>query len=323
MTSIALRGRRPLLDDLSEFISTRRTLPAWAILAALVIFAATTSPFFLHPGNIGNVLRQAVALGILSIGQTYVILAAGIDLSVGSTISLVSVLSAGMMAGRTEMILPVVGAMLGLGLVIGLFNGLVATKLKVPDFLVTLGMLYMLQGTALAYTPKPAGLVARPFALVARVSWGALPVSVIGFALLVAIAIVVLGRTVFGRHIYAVGGDAEVARLSGINTNKVKITSYLVSGFTAALAGLFVASRTTVGDPTVGSGFELASIAAVVIGGTSLFGGRGSLAGTTAGVLIMSVLANVMNLHDVGGYTQLMVRGAIIVLVVALYGRKR
>jgi ribose transport system permease protein len=304
-------------------VSAKRTMPAWSILLALVVFVIATSPFFLQADNIGNVLRQSVALGILSIGQTYVILIAGIDLSVGSTISLVSVLSTGMMGGRTEMILPAVAISLVLGLVIGLINGLIVTKLKVPDFLVTLGMMFMIGGAALAYTPKPAGLVAKPFAMVARASWGPLPFSVIGFAFLVVVAILILNKTTLGRYIYAVGGDAEVARLSGIKVVQTKLMAYLICGFTSALTGLFVASRTTIGDPTVGSGFELASIAAVVIGGTSLFGGRGGLSGTIVGVLIMSVLANVLNLHSVGGYTQLMIRGIIIILVVSLYERKQ
>jgi ribose transport system permease protein len=306
-----------------EAIGAKRTMPAWMILGGVVVFAIVTSPFFWQSDNIGNVLRQSVALGIVSIGQTYVILIAGIDLSVGSTISLVSVLSTGMMGGRTEMILPAVVCALLLGLVIGLANGLIVTKLKVPDFLVTLGTMFIVGGTALAYTPKPAGLVARPFALIARASWGPLPVSVIGFTFLVAIAILILNKTTLGRYIYAVGGDAEVARLSGIKVGQTKLLAYMICGFTAALAGLFVASRTTIGDPMVGSGFELASIAAVVIGGTSLFGGRGGLSGTILGVLIMSVLANVLNLLNVGGYTQLMIRGVIIILVVSSYERKR
>lgn len=312
-----------LYKFLREVVGTKRTMPAWAILLALVVFVIVTSPFFLKSGNIGNVLRQSVALGIVSIGQTYVILIAGIDLSVGATISLVSVLSTGMMGGRTEMIVPAVVSALVLGLVIGLVNGLIVTRLKVPDFLVTLGMMFVIGGAALAYTPKPAGLVAAPFALVARASWGPLPVCVIGFAFLVVIAVLVLNKTTLGRYIYAVGGDAEVARLSGIKVGQTKLMAYVICGFTSALTGLFVASRTTIGDPMVGSGFELASIAAVVIGGTSLFGGRGGLSGTIVGVLIMSVLANVLNLHSVGGYTQLMIRGIIIILVVSFYERKR
>jgi len=198
-----------LYKFLREVVGTKRTMPAWAILLALVVFVIVTSPFFLKSGNIGNVLRQSVALGIVSIGQTYVILIAGIDLSVGATISLVSVLSTGMMGGRTEMIVPAVVSALVLGLVIGLINGLIVTRLKVPDFLVTLGMMFIIGGTALAYTPKPAGLVAAPFALVARASWGPLPVCVIGFAFLVAVAVLVLNKTTLGRYIYAVGGDAE------------------------------------------------------------------------------------------------------------------
>jgi len=323
MRSITLERRKFLLNEIGEFISTKRTMPAWAILVVLIILGGMSSPFFLKAENISNILLQAVALGIVCIGQTYLILAAGIDLSVGSAISLVSVLSTGMMAGRNEMILPAVVSMLALGLGIGLINGLIVTRLKVPDFLVTLGMLFILAGTALAYTPKPAGLVAAPFAKIATASWGPVPAPVVGFAVLVVISTIVLNKTVFGRYIFAVGGDPEVARLSGINANRIKLTAYLICGFTAALCGLFVAARTTVGDPTVGSGYELASIAAVVIGGTSLWGGRGSMVGTIAGVLIMAVLTNLLNMNDVGSYTQLMIRGAIIILVVSLYERKR
>ena len=165
--------------------------------------------------------------------------------------------------------------------------------------------------------------MAAPFAMIARASWGPVPASVVGFAFLLAVAILALNKTTLGRYIYAVGGDVEVARLSGIKVGQTKLLAYAICGFTAALSGLFIASRTTIGDPMVGVGFELASIAAVVIGGTSMFGGRGGLSGTIVGVLIMSVLANVMNLQNVGGYTQLMIRGVIIILVVSFYQRKR
>jgi ribose/xylose/arabinose/galactoside ABC-type transport system permease subunit len=323
MSDMALRREKSLFKAVGEMVSAKRTMPAWFILAGLIVYVTVTSPFFLHPMNIGNVLRQSVILGIVSIGQTYVILAAGIDLSVGSTISLVSVLSTGIMAGRTDMMLPAVISAFATGMAIGLINGLIVTRLKVPDFLATLGMMFIIGGLALAYTPKPAGSVATPFALIAKASLGPLPISVIGFAILVAIAMIILNKTTFGRYIYAVGGDAEVSRLSGIKVRQTKLIAYLICGFTSALAGLFVASRTRIGDPMVGSGLELASIAAVVIGGTSLFGGRGSLSGTIVGVLIMSVLSNVLNLNNVSGYTQLMIRGLIIILVVSFYERKR
>jgi len=311
------------LDKMVQFVSQRRTMPAWIVLVAIIAVGAATSPYFFRTLNIINVLQSAVVLGILCIGQTYVILAAGIDLSVGSTISLVSVLSNGMMLGRNEMILPAVISMLCMGLAIGLFNALVTIKLKVPSFLVTLGVLFILSGAALIYTPKPYGQAAPALIKLINLSLGELPVSVIVIALLTAIAGLVLRRTAFGRHVYAVGGDAAVARLSGINVNKIKIATFLICGFTAALTGLYVAGWTTVGDPTVGTGYELSSIAAVIIGGTSLFGGRGGLVGTIAGVLILSVLSNILNLTNVGSFTQLMIRGAIIILVVSLYGRRR
>ncbi len=319
MRSTTLQRSNSRLDNIVQLLSTRRTVPAWAVLVALIIIGATTSPFFLKSLNIANVLQAAVVLGILCIGQTYLILSAEIDLSVGSAISLIAVLSTGMMSGRDEMIVPTVAAMIGLGLAIGLFNALVTIKLKVPSFLVTLGMLFILSGVALIYTPKPAGLAAPAFAAIATVSLGELPVSVIGVAVLLAIATLIMRGTAFGRHVYAVGGDAEVSRLSGIKVNRVKILTFLICGFTAALTGLYIASWTIVGDPNVGTGYELASIAAVVIGGTSLFGGRGSMSGTIAGVLILAVLSNLLNLSDIGSYTQLMIRGAIIILVVSLY----
>jgi ribose transport system permease protein len=228
-----------------------------------------------------------------------------------------------MMAGNNGMILPTVVAMIALCLFIALINAVVTIKLRVPSFLTTLGMLYILQGLALIITNKPAGLAAPAFAEIASINWGGLPMGVVAAAVIVIVAGLVLQGTVFGRHVYAVGGDAEVARLSGIKVNRVKIETFLACGLFTALAGLYVAARTTVGDPNVGSGYELASIAAVVIGGTSLFGGRGGLTGTVAGVLILTALTNVLNLNDIDSYTQLMIRGGIIIAVVASYTRRK
>jgi len=309
------RVRRQVSDNTS-------VVTIYVVLMAMIIVAASLSETFRTTGNIFNVLRQVVVLGLISIGQTFVILAGGIDLSVGSTVKLVTVLSAGLLDGREALTIPVVGFCLLLGALIGLVNGLIITRLRVAPFIVTLGMFSILRGAALAYTTEPIGDITEPVEFLYNGQIGRVPFAVIFFLGLMGIGVFVLRMTPFGRHIYAVGDNEQVARLSGIPVNRVKVTVFVISGMFAALAGLFTVSRMGIGDPIVGEGFELDSITAVVLGGTSLFGGVGGLTGTLAGVLVLGMVNNMLNLLKVSQWYQQLVKGLIIIIAVAIYKQK-
>lgn len=305
--------------------TARDNLPVvtiYAVLAAMVVIAASLSSNFRTAGNIFNVLRQIVVLGLISIGQTTVILAGGIDLSVGSVVKLVTVLSGGFLDGRAEMTMPVVAGGLLLGALIGLVNGLIVTQLRVAPFIVTLGMFSIVRGAALAYTTVPIGDTSKLVEFLYYGAIGAVPFPVILFFVLLIMGVFVLRMTAFGRNIYAVGGNEQVARQSGIPVDRVKITTFIISGVLAALAGLVSLSRMGIGDPIVAEGLELDSIAAVVLGGTSLFGGSGGLFGTLAGVLVLGLVNNMLNLLRVSQWYQQLVKGLIIVIAVAIYKQK-
>ncbi|MDQ4078420.1 MAG: ABC transporter permease [Chloroflexota bacterium] len=294
-----------------------------AVLLLLTLVGILNSPLFRSPRNIFNLLRQAVSLGLVSIGQTLVILTGGIDLSVGAVVKLTSLLTAGIMNGREEWMLPAIMAALMVGGTIGLINGLLVTRLSVPPFVATLGTWIMVNGISLLYTTSPIGRIAPPFFRVYTETIGPVPVSVIAFLLFWLMWVFVLRRTAFGRHIYAVGGNERVAHLSGIPVKRVRLAVYTISGLLAAMTGLFLVSRMGVGDPVVGTGLELDSITAVILGGTSLFGGVGSLVGTLEGVLLLSLISNLFNLLDVSTWYQQLIKGAIILGAVAIYKQER
>ena len=300
----------------------RTIVVVYLILVVLLIFSSLLSDTFLRPRNIANILRQAVAIGLVSIGQTFAILTAGIDLSVGSVISLTSCLTAGLMMGRDTMILPVVLLVIAIALLIGFGNGLIIVKTGITPLIVTLGTMSIIQGAVLVYTDAAYGEVAPAFFFLA---WGEIafipfPVSILAVA--GAAGVFVLRRTKFGRYIYAIGGNEETARLSGVKTERVKIYTYMICSFTASLTGLFLASRMGMGDPLIGAPYMLDSLVPVLIGGTLLSGGKGSLFGTFAGIFILTVLSNSLNLLEVSGYWQWVVEGVIILVAVAFYEKK-
>lgn len=315
-STLQLQGLRRKVSDNAPVVTI------YGVLVAMVIVAAVLSESFRTAGNIFNVLRQVVVLGLISIGQTFVILAGGIDLSVGSIVKLVTVLSAGLLDGREALTIPVVLGCLLLGALIGLINGLVITRLRVAPFIVTLGMFSIVRGAALAYTTQPIGDITEPVEFLYNGQMGRVPFVVIFFLLLAAAGLFVLRMTPFGRHIYAVGDNEQVARLSGVPVDRVKIIVFVLSGLFAALAGLVTVSRMGIGDPIVAEGFELDSITAVVLGGTSLFGGIGGLSGTLAGVLVLGMVNNILNLLRVSQWYQQLIKGLIIVAAVAIYKQK-
>jgi len=292
------------------------------VLALIVLVGGLGSDIFLTATNLTNLLRQVVMLALLGIGQTLVILSGGIDLSVSSVATMVIVFSVGFMGGRDELVLPVVLLCLGVGAIVGAINAFTVIKLHVPPIIATLGTLTIGKGIALIYTRVPIGPVPRTFGFFAQGMIGPLPASTFFLALVLALGFILLYRTAYGRHLYAVGGGEEVARLSGIRVERVRAVAYLISSLMAATTGLYLCSRMGSGDPTVGPGLELASITAVLLGGTILGGGRGGLVGTMGGVLVFVVLSNVFNQLGLHTWYQQIAQGLIIVIAVSIYRQR-
>ncbi|EJZ20531.1 ABC transporter permease [Rhizobium sp. Pop5] len=294
-------------------------------LIVLIIAASLISPHFLNPINILNVLRQVALYGILGIGMTFVILTKGIDLSVGSIVALVGVTGAVLMEQGMPIPLMVL-ICIAIGALVGCVNGFGISFFRIPAFIMTLGCMVMVRGFALMIadggTVNPGKLADSFFVLGGGYILG-VPTPIYVFAIVCIIAAVVLSLTPFGRAIYAVGSNEEAARLSGINVPLVIFSVYIICGVLAALSGLIFLSRLSVGDPNSGLGLELEAITIAVIGGTSLFGGEGTVLGTMGGAMVLAIIANILNLAGVSPFSQQVVKGAIIVLAVLLEaGRK-
>ncbi|HUN74934.1 MAG TPA: ribose ABC transporter permease [Steroidobacteraceae bacterium] len=297
----------------------QRLGPLLALLV-LCVALALLSPDFLTVGNILDVMRQVSINAVISFGMTLAILLGGIDLSVGSILAVSSVLIALLIKADYAAPLATLGGIL-CGAFMGTLNGLLVTKGRVAPFIATLGMMTLLRGAALVLSQGSpiSGFSSDFFAALgggylARI----VPLPVVWMLALFAVFWFVLDRTVFGRHIYATGGNAEAARLSGIKTDRVQILVYTISGAMAAVAGVILASRLDSAQPTAGAGYELDAITAVVLGGTSLAGGRGWIFGTLVGALLIGVLNNGLNLLGVSAFYQQVIKGSVILLAVLL-----
>jgi ribose transport system permease protein len=301
------------------------TAPLLLLLGSVAVYIgvafSTGHTKMLEVDGVVGLLQRMVALGIVAIGQTFVILAGSIDLSVANLISVAAVLASFIMQGRPEMMLVAVAAVLAVSGLVGLINGLLVSRLQVSPFIATLGSGLILQGLLSASFTNFAGSVPIEFQAVAYGALGPLPYSVIGLFLLAILAAVLLRATKFGAHLYAVGGNAEGARLAGIRTDLVTVGAHVLCSLTAGVSGLYLASRLRSGAPWVGRDgvYDLESIAVVVIGGTLLAGGRGGVWGTLAGVLLFAVLDASFNMLDVSAYPKLVLRGAIVIAAVAIY----
>jgi ribose transport system permease protein len=295
------------------------------VLIVMCIAAALISDAFLNPFNLVNVARQVALVGIVSIGMTFVILTAGIDLSVGSIVAVVAVVAA-MLLGDGVPVPLVMLAGLAIGLALGAINGIGITLGALPPFIMTLGMMVMGRGLAMTISeghPIHFPNASADFAWLGQGYMLKLPVPVWIFAAVAILAYVALRYTAFGRNVFAVGSNPEAARLAGINVGLVIFSVYAISGVLSGLTALIFVSRLTVGEPVAGIGLELEAIAVTVIGGTSLFGGEGGVVGTVIGAAIFAVLANILNLAGVSPFTQQIVKGAIIVAAVLFETRRR
>jgi ribose transport system permease protein len=296
---------------------------SWLALLTLVIVAAILSSDFLDRQNLLNIGRQAAPLAVVALGQTIVILCGGIDVSVGAVMSLTTVVVSTEMNSDPSMVIPAVLLVLALGAAIGVANGFLVAKVGTDPFVTTLAAMLIISGAALVYTQgSPTNGLTSGFRQISEGEVLGIPASIF-FALgAFLLAWFLLRRTVWGRSIYALGGNMRATYLSGRRTALVQGSAYVASSLFAVVAGLLLSARIGTGAVSAGAGFELESIAAALIGGTAFGGGRGRISGTIAGVLILVVLFNLVNLLGLPSELQQIVRGAVIVLGVAIYGRR-
>ena len=284
-------------------------------LFLLLIVATFVSQRFLTFPNLLNVLRQVAIVGILAIGQTFVILTAGIDLSVGSSLGLTVVFLAGLLQNQNLLISIPLGV--SAGAAIGLINGLGVAYARIPAFIMTLGMLSFARGIAFIYTGgTPIPIINDTYYYIGNGYIAGIPIPSLILLSTLLLSIFVLNLTPFGRCVYAIGSNEDAARLSGVPTRRYKLLVYLICGLCAGIAGLVYSSQLSVGTPIAGEGYELDAIAAVVVGGTSLFGGAGSVIRTFVGTLFIGVLENILNLAGVDPFVQQLAKGALIVIAV-------
>jgi ribose transport system permease protein len=295
------------------------------IIVILIIGFALSlmTPVFLTPNNLRTVLLQITTNMYIALGMTLVMILGGIDLSVGSIVAMSGTLAVGLMAlnGLPMWLSVLLG--LALGAATGLLNGLIVAYFKIPSFIVTLGMLNVARGVAYVYSGGHSTRMMDPFftGIGSGYLW-VVPLPVLYMVVLVAVFVVLLNRTKFGTYIYAIGGNRESARLSGVPIKKVEIATFTVSGLLAAFAGLVLSARMFSGQPSVGVGYELDAIAACVLGGASLGGGIGRISGTLFGAIVIGIISNGLTLIDVSSFWQLIVKGIIILIAVIIDSMK-
>ena len=288
-------------------------------LVILLIISALITPNMFEKETLAVMFRQCAQLGIIAIGQTLVMLVAGLDLSIGGVIVMTSMVVAEVSNGRNEMIPFAILIALIIGMLIGLVNGLLITKRKVPPLVATLVMLFLVTGVQQAFTRGvPSGFVPEALGLVNK-SWGFLSIPLLLWLILNGLFLIILRRTSYGRRIYAVGSNPEAARLNGIPVNFIKISVYVLGSGLAVISGVILTGYVGYVDRFIATGLDLDSIAAAVVGGTSFFGGKGQLMGTIAGVMIIQILSTMVVLIGLDIETQFIIKGLVILAAVSLY----
>ena len=304
---MSLRGYRVLIQRHNALL----------ILIGLYLVLALLSPLFFRPQNLINILMQSSITAIVALGLSLPILTGGIDLSVSSTAALAGAVSAGLIVRSGWSVFPAIGLALLIGIGIGALVGLLVVLGKFPPFVASLSLMAVGRGLTLVYTEgKPISGLPTSYIALGSESLGPIPNLVIFLLILAFATHVLLSRTRYGHHIYAIGGSADVARLAGIPVGKTTVSVYILSGFTAAFAGVLLTARLWSAQPTAGTGLELEAIAAVVIGGNSLMGGYGNAAGPVIGALIMGGIGNGLNLLRIPSYIQQVVRGLVLIVAV-------
>lgn len=313
-----------------KFFSLQSYVALLLVFIAAIVFSPRRNDeiVFLASENLLNIVRATSEIGIIAIGMTFVILIGGIDLSVGAVLGLSATGVASLLMVNDFGALPAIAVILALGAAFGAAQGLITAKLGIQAFIVTLAGLQIARGLAriwsggqgvpLAYG-EGEGFAPESFALLnSRTFNGTVPIPALIFVGVAIIALLVVRNTVFARHVYALGGNERAARLSGINVTRIKVAVFSISGLLAALAGIIQAGQLNQGSPNAGIGYELDAIAAVVIGGTSLMGGIGTVAGTIAGALLLGILNNMLALNNVDSNVQLLVKGIIIIVAAGI-----
>lgn len=312
------------MNSIKKQFKENQNLGTIAALIILIVFVSILNPAFLQVSNLLNLMRQLIINGFIALGMTFVILTGGIDLSVGSTLAFSSAIFAGLLQGGMNTGLAILIAIF-LGLLLGFLNGILITKGKLAPFIVTLATMTIFRGLTLVYMDgRPIAGPKENFAFqfLGKGQILGIPFQVLLFLIVYLILWALLTKTSYGRKIYAVGGNEKASFISGIKIDKIKILVYVISSLMAVLSGLVLTSRLNSAQPTAGAAYEMDAIAAVVLGGTSMTGGSGSLTGTLIGILILGVLNNGLNLLGVSSFYQQIVKG-VVILIAVLIDRKR
>jgi len=303
----------------SDILSILSKIIILFVLVAIIVFFTVVSPNFMTLANFINIFKQVSVNGIIAIGMTFVILSGGIDLSVGSIVAFAGVVAASIAQSNNGNWWLAIFAALGVGLALGLINGILVARFNVVPFIQTLAMMSIARGLTMIYSNgQPISGLNQAFTSIGTGDICKIPYIVIIFVVVFLIALFYLYRTKQGKYIYAIGGNDKAAYISGIKVRVIKVSVYVISGLLCGIAAVVLTARTASGLPTAATGYEMNGIAAVVIGGTSLFGGTGSLFGTFIGILIIGVLNNGLDLINVNTYIQSIITGIIIIAAVML-----
>ncbi|MQB04735.1 ABC transporter permease [Agrobacterium tumefaciens] len=304
-------------DGSLSFAQIYRKYGTILIFVGIFILASILSPTFLTEANLTNVLRQVVVVSLLACGVTFIIILGHIDVSLGSVLALCGVLAASVMAMTGSVILAVVAG-IAVGILTGIVNGFVITFFRIPSFIMTLAMTTVARGLVLLYTGGSPVTGLGDFKVIGQGSLGPVPISVLILVAVVVVSWILLNKTKFGRYVYAVGGNERAARASGIDPDSIVVKAFIFNGILCGIAGIVLMSRINSGQPAGGVGYEFDAITAVVVGGTSLMGGTGTITGTIIGSMIIGVINNILNLMNVSSYWQQIIKGLIIAIAVIL-----
>jgi len=313
------------LNNKGRYFSLSSQNFVWIILGSLILFSSVSSPVFLTYRNMKNIfLIQPVGLGIASLGQAVVMISGGIDMSMGAAVSLLTTLAAGLYKAFPEVSIFVVFIIIAFaGVLIGALNGFFVVVLRIPAFMGTLATMSILQGIIYFFTKKPIGGIPRSFRYIAEGKILGIPVSFVYFVLIFIIVYLLMRKHKIGKYIYSVGSDSYISKISGISIQKIRFLAFIIGGFLVGLASVFLSARMGGGGPTAGSGYELDTITACVIGGIALSGGIGNPVGVIGGVLTLSIFSNIMNLLDINPYIQMFLKGVILILAVSFTKEKK
>ena len=290
----------------------------YIIFVALVVVLTILKPSFIQPSNLVNILKQASINGILAFGMMFVIISGGFDMSVGSTVAFAGILAALLGRGDFPLIVPFLVALVA-GLCVGILNGLGVAVGELPPFIMTLGTMTAVRGLALLVSDgKPVTGITKAYRKIAASSVAGIPMLAIFLIIVIAICSFVLAKTVYGRRVYACGGNLQAAKVAGINTTFIRVSTFAIAGLLAGLSGFLMTSRVTIGQPTAAESYEMDAITACVVGGVSMSGGVGHPVGVIIGTLLITVIANGLDILGVSSHWQKIVKGVIIVVAVLI-----